>query len=241
MRGAQALQGTDQAQRRSVGQADGGAQLHHGLVEVAGGLRGNDCVERALNLRAYGGLSHVAVPCGQPGVDAQHVSVHHGLRLPERDRGDGAGRVVADALELFQLEIGARHFASVFLDDGTRCGLQVACAAVIAQSFPQLHESVVRAGCQRPDIGKRLQKARIIVLDRLDARLLKHDLGNPDAVGILRAPPGQIALVRRVPVEQGFYDCLKIFHNPDYTIFRLCSPSVFPFRAQKPSAAHTMK
>ena len=30
------------AQGRPVGQADGGPQLHHGLIEVAGGVQGDD-------------------------------------------------------------------------------------------------------------------------------------------------------------------------------------------------------
>ena len=34
--------GHEVAQGRAVGQADGGPQLHHGLVEVAGGVQGDD-------------------------------------------------------------------------------------------------------------------------------------------------------------------------------------------------------
>ena len=40
----------------------------------------------------------------------------------------------------------------------------------------------------------------MIVLDHgSDARLLQHDLRQPDAVGIARAAPGQIAGVRVIP------------------------------------------
>ena len=81
--------------------------------------------------------------------------------------------------------------------------LQIARAAVVSKPLPQLHEPILRDLCQRLDIRADLEKARIVRLDRLNARLLEHDFGEPDAVRILGVSPRQVALVFAVPLQEG--------------------------------------
>ena len=66
-----------------------------------------------------------------------------------------------------------------------------------------LLELILRDLCQSLDIRTDLEKARIVRLDRLNARLLEHDLGKPDAVRILGMSPRQVALVFAVPLQEG--------------------------------------
>ena len=80
--------------------------------------------------------------------------------------------------------------------------LQIADAGVIAESFPEL----VDFG--RTGLGDGFNRRQFahpafpIWNHRFHLRLLEHDFGNPDGVGIARAPPRQVAGVRGEPIQQ---------------------------------------
>jgi hypothetical protein len=44
-------------------------------------------------------------------------------------------------------------------------------------------------------------------------RLLEHDFGHPDGVGVFAAPPGQVGVVGVPPAEQGVLNLLGVFHQ----------------------------
>ena len=142
----------------------------------------------------------------EPRHDAQHVAVDGGRRMMARNRADGARRIAPDARELQQRLEGERHDAAVFRHDDL-CGLlEIARAAVVAEPLPELHELVVRAGCECGDVGERLEEALEIRQHGRDARLLQHDFGNPDAVRRWLLAPRQHARDGRIPGEQRFLD-----------------------------------
>ena len=58
-----------------------------------------------------------------------------------------------------------------------------------------------RAAANDCTVGNRLHEARIVIEHGGHARLLQHDLGNPDAVRIAVATPGQIATMLVVPAR----------------------------------------
>ena len=92
--GAEALCRTPLAQRRAVGQADSGPQLHQRLVKGPRGVNGDDCLQPLRHLFLHlGGGDVSVVPC-DPGVYPQDVAVHGGDGLAEGNGADGPGGIV---------------------------------------------------------------------------------------------------------------------------------------------------
>ena len=179
------------------GQADGGAQLHQALGEVAaaplrqGGLQ--FFLERSFQRLGGAGVAQ------QAGKDADDVAVYGGGGFLEGDGDDRPRRVVADAGQLFP---ALRRIGEAFRRHDARRLLQVAGAGIIAEAFPQLQQPLFGAGCQRLHGGQGAQKADIVLLCRLYARLLEHDLRYPYAVWVGIFPPREVSLVFIVPGEQ---------------------------------------
>jgi hypothetical protein len=187
---------------RRPGRAERGAELHQRLVQVA----------RAGSLREVAGLLPQPGLCGrpaqvladaeQPGENPRDVPVDDRLRTVERDRGHRARRVAPDTRELAQrLRIVGKP-PGVPGHDHARSPLQVSRARVVAETRPQTEQRVGLGAGEALDVGKARQEALVVRDHRVDAGLLEHRLGDPDRVGIARAPPRQIAPVRVVPREQ---------------------------------------
>jgi hypothetical protein len=85
--------------------------------------------------------------------------------------------------------------------DLLRGAAQIAGARIVSQAGPQREHVLFRRGGQRFHRGEPVEKALVVRDHGLRARLLQHDLGDPDAVRILGAPPGKIAMAA-VPVHQ---------------------------------------
>ena len=68
--------------------------------------------------------------------------------------------------------------------------------------LPEAIQPVVRYRRERGDIRQLLHKLCIIRDHRRDARLLQHDLADPDGVRIAGIAPRQITVMRRIPVHQ---------------------------------------
>ena len=157
----------------------------------------------------------VGEPCHHP----QHVAVYRRLPPGEGRRGDGAGGVVPDARQFQQALVGIRKAAH--LRHGFCRLLQVPGPAVIAQALPQLHQPVLRGVCQSLHRGEGCEKPGIIAQHRRHTGLLEHDLRHPDAVRVLRFPPGQVPGVSPKPrqkrprqAEKHVFSCqLLLFHG----------------------------
>jgi hypothetical protein len=89
------------------------------------------------------------------------------------------------------------------LDDyDLRGAMQHAGAAIVAEATPQgEHGGLVGRG-EHGDSGETFHPARVVVENSSDARLLQHDLRDPNGVGVAGSPPRQIALVLREPFEE---------------------------------------
>ena len=181
---------------RLAGQAYGRAQLHHGLVEIAG------------TLAAQQGLGSLPESfAGQTTSEdapqhAFHISVHHGRRRVKDNAGDGRRRVPADARQRAQLRNRTGKSPAMLLHDGLRSGMHHAGTPVVSQPAPgRQHGRLPRRG-QLLYRGKSPQKTTIVLQHRGDAGLLQHDFREPDPVGIAVLAPWQVPPVAVVPREQ---------------------------------------
>ena len=83
---------------------------------------------------------------------SRHVSVQHSVLLVECDAENCGGRVFANSGKRQDFFARAREFAAVPGDDLLRGVLQIARAAVIAQSGPQAQDFFLRSFGQRFDV-----------------------------------------------------------------------------------------
>ena len=77
--------------------------------------------------------------------------------------------------------------------------MKVSGAAVISKTLPGVQHFGLRRIRQRGEVGKTLQPPIEVGHDRADLRLLKHDLGHQDCVGITGSAPREIATMAGVP------------------------------------------
>ena len=64
-------------------------------------------------------------------------------------------------------------------------------------------EDILLGGVGKMDDGwESVEESLVVTEDRSDGRLLKHDLRDPNAVGVSRFSPWKIASVLSVPREQ---------------------------------------
>jgi len=122
------------------------------------------------------------------------------VRLIERNTRNRCGGIGTDSRQRAQIFIAGGRTGGGHLSCAP---MEIARAAVIAQSAPGRQHSGFRRARERMHIGKAGEKAFEVGNDRFDARLLQHDFRKPDAVEIGRsAAPGQIALHAIVPGEE---------------------------------------
>lgn len=90
----------------------------------------------------------------------------------------------------------------MFLHDDSSGRAEIARPRIIAETLPGV-ENVTFGGCgQSGEIGKAPHPLTIIGDDSGDLRLLKHELGDQDRVGIGGTAPGEIAAVFSIPREE---------------------------------------
>lgn len=189
-----------------VGQANRGAEVHEGLIEVAGGFsRGIVGSEGVFYGTFHGGLCNVFAAAEYAHDDAQDVAVDGGQRQTEGDGADGTGRVASYTGESEQGVEIPRHFAmeGVHEDDGGL--LEVAGSAIVAESLPEFHERLVVTGGERCDVREGCEEALVVGDNGRGSCLLEHDFGQPGVIGCRLFAPGELARRRLslVPGEQG--------------------------------------
>jgi hypothetical protein len=208
-------EGTHEAARRGR-RADGRAELHQPLVEIAGRGRGRErrhqrAGVRPQRLSARGRFDVV--------LDGEHATEHAGdiavderCALPERDRRDRSCGVWPDARHAAQLGRGTRELALVA--HGLRARPQISRARVVAEARPDLEHVIERRGRERRHRREPRHPALPVRDHGGDARLLQHDLADPDRVRIARAAPRQVPLHLRVVRDDGGRDHPGSFHRP---------------------------
>ena len=82
-------------------------------------------------------------------------------------------------------------------DDHLRRAFEVARAAVVAKPLPELHERIVIHGGEVADARQCIEESQIVGAHDGGARLLEHDLGDPDVIRRRFVAPRQVAHVGR--------------------------------------------
>ena len=222
MRQTKPAERTAVAERGAVGQADRFTQLHDPLGQQRGGLSRGIMRAKKLRYGAFGRGGGDVVGAGEkPGHHAKNVSVHRRLRQAEGNGRDGARGIVPDAGELSQLGRRGRQRAAVVLHEEHGGFFEIAGAAVIAETLPELQQAVFGNGGQRRNIRKLAEKALVIGDHRLDARLLQHDFGDPGMVGGGILSPGQEPAAGGIPFRNqrdGVGKTLRVFDHVSITV-----------------------
>jgi hypothetical protein len=193
---------------RAAGRRTRGAyrrtQIHQRLREVARAVFRNQ-IERAVVNRPLR-LRQGDLDGRQPRDDALGIAVDGRGAAAMSDRRDGAGGIGADAGQFPQSLLGVGKPAAQFTGNGAGAGVQVACPGIVAEPRPGAEHLIERGRGQRLDARPALHEAQEVRRDGGCRRLLQHDFGQPDAIGIGRfarfRPPRQAPAVAVVPGQK---------------------------------------
>ena len=86
-------------------------------------------------------------------------------------------------------------------DDRARRFVQMMRTTVVAETAPELEHAIDGRFGQRGYVRKRREKSLVVRNDGRHLRLLQHDLGEPDAIRIVRALPREIVAAVRLPAR----------------------------------------
>ncbi|EET44092.1 hypothetical protein NEISICOT_02044 [Neisseria sicca ATCC 29256] len=132
------------------------------------------------------------------------VAVQNGFAAVEGKGANGGGGASAYAAEGFQVFALRRKRTAELFDDLLRGFVQIARAAVIAQTRPQRQHFVLRRGGKRLYGREFFQETRIVVQHGGNLRLLEHDFGKPDAIRVFDLPREVVPAVLFLPAEEPF-------------------------------------
>ena len=90
----------------------------------------------------------------------------------------------------------------MLLHEFYRAPVQHARSPIIAETAPGGQHGLFASPGERLDIRKTFEENPVVVEHRGYARLLQHDLAEPDAVGIASFTPGKVAAMLAVPAEE---------------------------------------
>src|SRR5437773_6404034 len=120
----------------------------------------------------------------------------------EGKAGHRGGGVFAETRQAPQSCGVAWDPAAVLLEDPPGRAAQVAGPRVIAEPRPRREHAVLAGAGEGREIREAGEERFVPAADGGDRRLLQHDLGNPDAVGVARPAPGKPPLLSAGPVEE---------------------------------------
>ena len=118
------------------------------------------------------------------------------------ERCDGIGRVTADAGQCSHRRETAREPATTPVLHGYRNRVQIARPRIIAQALPRVEDVTFRSPSQRGEIRETPEPLIIIRDNRGNLRLLEHDLGHENGVGVASLAPRKNAAVLVIPIRQ---------------------------------------
>ncbi len=182
--------------------ADGRAELHHRLVVIPRAAWIKRLLGRRAERAAHARALRIAGESEHSTENPLDVAIQDRERQAEGDAADGSRGVGADPGELQQCLERPRQLARVLGDDSLRGTMEVPAARVVAEPCPVAHHLLFFRGGERRRIGEASQKSLVVGDHRAGARLLEHDLGDPDCIGIGAAPPGKFALASAEPAAQ---------------------------------------
>jgi len=199
------------------------SQLHDCLVEFPGAFAGfgdesgGESPDAAWRDEALPGeaLPRNALPVVSE-EDSQeyapHVRVYCRDGLLVGERGNGASRIRSDSGKLDQFcgiiwqrgNAFSGNAPSGSASPGNAPGqrMEIPRARIVPQAIPSLPDRAGPSPGQRFQIGKPLEKARIVLRHAAHLRLLQHELGDKHAVRIAGLAPRQIARGAGPPGQQ---------------------------------------
>ena len=149
-----------------------------------------------------GGRGRVGVDGGMAQEDAFDVAVEDGFARAIGKDGYRCGGRASYAFQGFEFGAGVRECAVVLVADLFGGVVEVAGAAVVAQSAPQRHDAVGGGVGEGADGGVSGKEALVVGDDGGDLGLLEHDFREPDAVGVVALPGQVVAAMLFLPVYQ---------------------------------------
>ncbi len=101
--------------------------------------------------------------------------------------------------------------------------MKVAGTGVIPQSLPGTQHVVLASRGQLADGRKTLHEPQEVVITLHDTRLLQNDFRNPNAIGVFRPAPREIAPMNGIPAfESGGKRVCFVFNHKKGRIHREC-------------------
>ena len=182
--------------------ADRRAEFHDRLIVVA-------C--RAFGQQGFGefpksifdrGLRRVVSNVEQAREHANNIAVEHRVVAVIRNAQNRGSGIRAEPGQGFEVVISTGHSAGKIRSNGVGRLVQIARAGVIPQSLPRLEHVVLRRIGEVANRGKPVEKPMVIGNDRIYLRLLEHELGEQNAIGVIRVPPRQVAFVLAIPRQE---------------------------------------
>ena len=142
---------------RLLRRADGGAEIHHRLGEIAGALRRGEFARKPAKfpaLRAGSGVS-----TAKSRAITRSILPSTGLAGASKAiAAIGGGGVGTDARQRAQLRLRRRKLAAMTLDHGAGAGMQIAGAGVIAEPGPGFQHLLDRGRRQRAHVAPARQE-----------------------------------------------------------------------------------
>jgi hypothetical protein len=183
---------------------DRGPKIHKGLSPIPRALRPNEGLGEAPQFRS--GPRQWSVHRKQARHHPLDIPVDDVGGLIEGDRGDRGGRIGAQTREATKALLITWKNAAVFPVDGARTGQEIPSPRIVAKARPGRHDLAIRRRREIADRGPLLYE-HVEIGRRVDGcGLLKHDLRQPDSIGVRRrtwrGAPRQMPTVRVVPGEQ---------------------------------------
>ena len=189
--------------------ADCRAEVHHGLRVIARSMRWGQRFGMGRK-RGFGPRQRV-LHREEPRHDTLHVAVNHRRRSVKSDGRDRGCRVGPDARQIQKVRVVLREAAPVIARHDAGALQEVARPGVVAQTRPFGHDGGILSRGKPLNGWPKLGEPQIIGPDRGDGRLLQHDLGQPDPIGVGRNarapvcradPPREHARVRVIPIQK---------------------------------------
>ncbi len=184
------------------GDADRGAQVHQGLVEVGSPAQGNPPLQEFFQVLLGRGTPGMVKLRKETLEDTLHVSVEGSNRLVEGQAGHGPGGVRTEAREAEKFLLRPGDFSAQIPADGLRRPVKIPGPRVISQSGPGLKNLLPRGTGQISQCWEKGQEALVIGDDRLHPGLLEHELRDQDPVRVPIPAPGELSSMGRIPPEK---------------------------------------
>src|SRR5262249_46596395 len=90
----------------------------------------------------------------------------------------------------------------------TRRGVKVPRPGVVPETRPGREHVLLRGAREPLEVREPLEELLVTSEDGRDGRLLEHDLGDPDPIGVARSPPGETAPLPAKPRDQPVADAV---------------------------------